>query len=104
MLDACIVDQNIGAAERLDAVGDQPATVVALRHIGCDIDHARAMFFAQHAGKGMIFVAVGEGIDHNVVSAAANAWAMPRPIPELEPVTIAVLRAVASVMGGRPRL
>lgn len=83
MLDARIIDQNIGAAENLDGFGNEIAAIFGFRHICGNIDDIRTMFFGKHPGKRMVFVAVGEGVYDDVMSRGCQCMGDPEADPRI---------------------
>ncbi len=98
VLDTRIIDQNIGTAEGFGRLSHKVAALVGIRHVSGDIDRARAMFFAMDRASAWSSSRLVKELITTLCPAAASAWAMPSPMPEFDPVTIAVLRAVVSVM------
>ena len=91
VLDAGIIDEDVDAPERLRRLLDQRAAFVRLRHVGADIDgldrHAACAIVSASAWSSRLSV---KELRTTLQPSAASASAMARPMPEVDPVTIAV--------------
>ena len=102
MLDARVVDQDIHAAEGLVAIRDQPADlstrVDQVRVVILHVDAASA----RRAGRGCASISAGSPnpFSTTLAPAAASRPAIPRPMPLVEPVTMADLPASEDMRGG----
>ena len=85
-LDAGIVDEDVGRPELGRATGDHRLDRRGVADVGAVVTGAEA-----HSHSSLDFGRVAEAVEHYLRALAASARAMARPMPEVDPVTRAIL-------------
>jgi hypothetical protein len=90
MLNAGIVDEYVNRTEIPFRLFDQPADFVRLCHIRADIDHLGSEFAGKTLPDPLDLLGIAETVQRDIRTRAASARAIASPIPDVEPVTMAL--------------
>ena len=85
VLDAGVVDQDVDPAERVVRLGDQRPALLALGHVGLDVDDADPVLAGDPLGERVVLGPVGERVQHDVGAGAGQLLGDPEPDPGVRP-------------------